>query len=689
MACHISIRMEEQRYRYRAQWLVLIGAGLLLLLIVGVWINEAMHKEWRKVQKEYAGILKEKGEVASDALERGILQVILPEFNRSDRCISCHLGLEDPSMEQMPQPHSSHPGNFLVDHPIEKYGCTICHGGQPGALTRKEAHGRLAETHWPYPLLEEPYIQASCGKCHLAIFNNQVMEVPGDDLSGPTGGMDIFLKGKIIFAAEGCLGCHKARGVGGILGPDLTEQGEKTRHEYSFQNIQGEQSISNWLKEHFRDPEMVSPGSQMLRINLDESEMEALATFVMGLAKPEISFEYFTMATLSEFKGNREPLEGKAGFAYLCSACHGKSGEGKGYNEYKTGVPAIGNPDFLRVASAEFIRFTIEKGRSLRQMGSWSKEISGMTPPELDSITHFLKRRNVSSGRIDLYRQQGNSTRGEELFNRYCRTCHGIKGDGDVALALNQAGLLNRASDKFLMATLLNGRGNTAMPAWSNLGDEQLIDLVAYISSGRTGPVSEEPVRLPDADLEQGALQYHFLCSRCHGEFGEGETGPAIINRDFLSAASDRFLYETIALGRAHTAMFGWSSDVYNQEKLDSQDISNIIGHLRTSSLEGLSYVYQGRNPGEYSNGALLFEKHCAECHGKSGEGVKAPALQNQEFLSAASNGYLLATITLGRSGTSMPPWGYGDEEHSLLPGKDRLDLVAYIRSFQRIHIKY
>ena len=107
-----------------------------------------------------------------------------------------------------------------------------------------------------------------------------------------------FLKGKLIFAAEGCLGCHQARGVGGILGPDLTEQGEKTKHEYSFQNIKGEQSISNWLKEHFRDPEMVSPGSQMLRIDLDEGEMEALATFVMGLAKPDIPFEYFSMATL-------------------------------------------------------------------------------------------------------------------------------------------------------------------------------------------------------------------------------------------------------------------------------------------------------------------------------------------------------------------------------------------------------
>jgi len=681
--------MDEQRYRYRAQWLVLIGAGVLLLLLFSAWISEGRNKEWRKIQKAYAGILKERAESGYDAFERGIFQVELPDFKRSDRCISCHNGLEDPAMQQMPQPHASHPGELLTDHPIQQYGCTICHGGQPGALSREEAFGRLSETHWPYPLLEQPYIQASCGKCHLAIFSEQAMDMPENDLAGPMGGMEVFLKGKTIFSAEGCLGCHQARGIGGILGPDLTEQGEKTRHEYSFQNIQGEQSISNWLKEHFRDPEMVSPGSQMLRINLDEGEMEALATFVMGLAKPDIPFEYFSLATLNEFKGNRKPMDGEAGFAYLCSACHGKQGEGKGYVEYKTGIPAIGNPDFLRVASADYIRFTIEKGRSLRQMGSWSQEISGLKPSELDAISRYLKQQGKPSPGRDLSGKRGNSSRGGELYDLYCKTCHGADGKGDVAVALNQEGLLSRADDQYIMATILNGRGNTAMPGWSMLEDGQLVDLLAHISSWRTGRISARAIDLPEADLEQGALRYHFLCSRCHGEFGEGETGPAIINRDFLAAADNRMLYETIALGRTHTAMFGWSTDVYNQEKLGRQDISNIIGHMRSSAQKELSYVYRGSNPGQRSEGAILFEKHCAECHGKSGEGVKAPALNNQEFLSASSNGYLLATITVGRSGTAMPSWGYGDKEHPQLTGKDRLDLVAHIRSFQRIKIKY
>jgi mono/diheme cytochrome c family protein len=689
MACHLSAMMDEQKYRYRAQWLVLIGAGLLLLLLFGAWISEGMNKEWRKVQNEYAEILGKDKNLGYDAFERGIFQVDVPAFKRSDRCISCHHGLENPKMQEMPQPHTIHPGDFLDDHPAQQYGCTICHGGQPGALSREEAFGQLPETHWPYPMLEQPYIQASCGKCHLAIFSDPARDDPEDDLSGAIAGMDVFVKGKTIFSSEGCLGCHQARGVGGILGPDLTEQGEKTKHEYSFQNIQGDQTISNWLKEHFRDPEMVSPGSQMLSIKLDEGEMEALATFVMGLAKPDISFEYFSMETLNEFKGNRQSLDGKAGFSYFCSACHGKNGDGKGYDKFETGIPAIGNPDFLRVASPEYIRFTLEKGRSLRQMSSWEEGMSGLSPSELDGVTDHLKRQVVTAGSRDLSGPGGDSRRGKESYDKYCKTCHGMDGSGDVAVALNQEGLLSRAGDQFIETTLLRGRRNTGMPAWSQLADEELIDLVRYISSWREGRVSNASIDLPEADLEQGALRYHFLCFRCHGEFGEGETGPAIINRDFLEAASDRMLYETIAQGRTHTAMFGWSTDVYNQEKLERQDISNIIAHMRSSVEAGLTYVYQGSNPGQFSKGELLYEKNCSECHGKSGEGVKAPALHNQELLSAASNGYFLATITVGRSGTNMPSWGYGDEEHPVLTGTERLDLVAYLRSFQRIHLKY
>jgi mono/diheme cytochrome c family protein len=379
-------------------------------------------------------------------------------------------------------------------------------------------------------------------------------------------------------------------------------------------------------------------------------------------------------------------MEGPSGYAYVCSACHGKEGEGKGYLEYKTGIPAIGKVDFRRVASEDFIRFTLEKGRSLRQMGSWASSVSGMQRSELDRIASYLKNgRGPVSGRVT----PGNPSRGHQLFDQQCQVCHGENGHGGVAVALNQPGFLERADDTFIFNTLVNGRGNTAMPAWAHLEQQAISDLVSFLRSWGGSGSPSRVMQLPEANLDQGGLQYHFLCSRCHGDFGEGETGPAIINRDFLEAAEERFLYETIAEGRAHTAMFGWSSDVYNKEKLGIQDISNIIGFMKQAAMDTLTYIFQGSNPGNRDAGEGIYAERCAECHGKSGEGMAAPALNNQEFLGAASNGFLLATITLGRKGTAMPAWGYGEEGFPALSGKERQDLVAMVRSWPRIHIKF
>jgi mono/diheme cytochrome c family protein len=322
-------------------------------------------------------------------------------------------------------------------------------------------------------------------------------------------------------------------------------------------------------------------------------------------------------------------------------------------------------------------------------MGSWAHPVSGLNGYELDSITRILKGAVLPPVQSLITMEEGNPEKGNQLFTSYCATCHGEKGNGGVAVALNQDGFLKRATNPFILETILRGRGNTAMPGWSHLDPLELSHLVSTIRSWSPESPSGVNLVLPEADEKDGALKYHFLCSRCHGEFGEGETGPAVINRDFLKAANTRYLYETIAMGREHTAMFGWSADVYNQEQLGIQDISNIIGFMRKTAQLPLVYVYQGSNPGSRDRGAAIFTERCAECHGNEGEGTEAPALNNQEFLSAASNGYLMATVTLGRKGTAMPSWGYGQHEYPALSAKEREDLVALIRSWQRIRIRY
>ena len=52
-----------------------------------------------------------------------------------DRCITCHTFIGEPGYEDQPNPHRTHPNlNLMVGadspHPMKKWGCTACHGGE-------------------------------------------------------------------------------------------------------------------------------------------------------------------------------------------------------------------------------------------------------------------------------------------------------------------------------------------------------------------------------------------------------------------------------------------------------------------------------------------------------------------------------------------------------------------------------
>jgi mono/diheme cytochrome c family protein len=675
----------EQNYIRIYRLLTMIFSSLLIILILSAWIRENFFGEWRRYQHEFRKISKTDEvdkSVVKDMLriEIGIRELDLRDLNRVDRCISCHLGIEDPGLVNFSQPHAGHSGNFIINHPPNKFGCTVCHSGQGRAVSLEEAFGREEQTHWLFPLLDQPYIQSSCGKCHLVLF--------GEDYE--LNETETLMKGQKIFNREGCLGCHRARGVGGTVGPDLTQQGEKTRHEYNFQNIKGEQTVSNWLREHFHDPEIVSPGSQMLKMNLKEDEIEALVTFTLALAKPDIPFEYFSIGTLKEHKGARNFIKGKNLYQYCCSACHGKAREGKNFQEYETGVPSLGNRDFLSVASGSFIRFTIYNGRSWRQMASWLPEFSGLSNSEIDSAVNFIRRgKEVNSSFTETNKIDGNIKNGKALYNLKCNMCHGNNLEGTIGLPLNNQDFLKTASDRFIYNTISKGRYNTAMPSWSYLNSMEIADIITYI---RSEGIEYSPYlyyQRPVGDIQQGATQFHYLCSRCHGANGEGETGPAILNPDFLKTADNLFLYTTIAFGRKHTAMFGWRGQLTAQGEIGDKHIYDVIAFMEAACNKKWDYIYPGANPGNSSEGSDLYRNHCSVCHGENGSGIKAPQLNNQEFLNAATNGYIIATISLGREGTNMPSWGEGNDQYPQLSNKQRQDITSYIRSWQKINIKY
>jgi cytochrome c oxidase cbb3-type subunit 3 len=72
-------------------------------------------------------------------------------------------------------------------------------------------------------------------------------------------------------------------------------------------------------------------------------------------------------------------------------------------------------------------------------------------------------------------------------------------------------------------------------------------------------------------------------------------------------------------------------------------------------------------------DGALLFERHCAACHGMEGDGGVGIPLNLGDFLAVASDDYLRATLHEGRPGRVMPAFpGLSDDEVSAIIGHIR-----------------
>lgn len=271
--------------------------GLLVLFIWGATQWRESTLEWKRYQKAYSRLLSEKAKDPAEkkrivSLPLEVKQVVVPELGKVDRCMTCHLGLEEPEMKDAPQPFRSHPNPF--QHPFDRFGCTVCHSGQGRATTSKAAHGRVE--HWEAPMLPMEYIQSSCGKCHL----------PSDIPHAP-----ILAKGKRLFEIKACRGCHKLHGEGGSIGGDLTHVGRP-----GHRNPQ-------WLFAHFKNPKSVSPGTVMPNYGFSNEEARALTMFMLSLTDERV-VDYFIGKKVIPSIDVGERLSREMG----CIGCHSINGQG-------------------------------------------------------------------------------------------------------------------------------------------------------------------------------------------------------------------------------------------------------------------------------------------------------------------------------------------------------------------------
>ena len=441
-------------------WFTVLGLLVGGLVVLGYYRDE--EREWKDYQRKY---IQEEFRRASTPQQRSlaeripiqIRQILLPDLNRVDRCTTCHLAVDDPSYGGYPQPLAYHP--LHEQHPVERFGCTVCHRGQGRATTTADAHGSVP--HWNEPMLPLRYIQASCGKCHQAADNPGAPELA---------------RGQQVFEESGCRGCHKLGGVGGLVGPELDKVGARRS--------------PRWLKEHFLSPGTVTPGSGMPPQKLSEADLDAITLYMLSQVGETTPGYYASMKVIPSVAAGQRLFQEKG-----CIGCHSIAGKGGAIGPALDDVGLRRSPDWMMQHFRE--PQAVSPGTVMPKFGFMEEEARALT----DFLVH-LHEQNVASS---LPSAMSPVERGHEAYRKYgCAGCHGPEGKGGVPnpnaktaeLVPDLIHVAEGYTNEELKARILKGQREINaldpkrpppplyMPAWGDtIKDAEVDDLVAYLMS--------------------------------------------------------------------------------------------------------------------------------------------------------------------------------------------------------------
>jgi mono/diheme cytochrome c family protein len=215
----------------------------------------------------------------------------------------------------------------------------------------------------------------------------------------------------------------------------------------------------------------------------------------------------------------------------------------------------------------------------------------------------------------------GDANAGKELYLRNCEQCHGEKGDGNgVAAPHLQPRPRDFTSGKFKIRTTPSGKlptdadlhhiirvgmPYTSMPAWPNLTDAEIDDLVAYVKSfspdfakpdNQAQPVDmPKPPALSAESVERGKASYAELgCAGCHGELGrtDGTTAPTLkddwghsirpadLSRPWTFRGGGRRedIFRTVTTGLNGTPMPAFGEALTPEQRWDLTDFIHSLG---------------------------------------------------------------------------------------------------------------
>ena len=269
---------------------ILAVVGVLLIVSTALFAWSDRRHDWRYYQWAFKNQVAEKfGAEKARGIPTGVDQIWVPDLRRADRCVTCHQASLWKGFEKADHPWRTHPAEPLKNHPLEKYGCTSCHGGQGYAVDAAEAHGPVE--HW-----EEPLLSPTLGQSYTLAGNKAALMQMNCNVchryDRETKGADAINLAKKLVNEKGCRACHVVNGRGGTIGPDLTYVGDKAAEQYEYGRLSGQKTAFAWHVAHFKDPRALVPDTVMPNFHLTTNEAQSLAMLALSWRKAPVPVDY-------------------------------------------------------------------------------------------------------------------------------------------------------------------------------------------------------------------------------------------------------------------------------------------------------------------------------------------------------------------------------------------------------------